>query len=472
MYKIICSGIVNEGEIMRDLVEPFQSRILGIIYYLTIHHDSIDELSCAKFNATSKATAIKDLEYIHENYGHYFNAEYNNNILKFNNRSVGLLRKVSHKILMNSITIQLFELILVRPHLSREMYSEILSISDASFYRQVRHLNEQLSEYGHSIKSSYGQYYLHSKSENDLRNYMANFIIESQQMRDVFTKIGYEELKSILQEHLFDQPDQNDDLSLHFITYYVYVSLMRESQGFYLDIEKPYQVLSEDQFPDYKVLKKYFTGLTLNSYQNIHYDISSRYFPWDNSDEKSRVIKSINDLTQEFMETFNCNVSDERIIQIITSAYSFMRKFPNSPELFVDRPEIFTINFINENPFFASKFIALLKKYDDQFENELSLLSSYLIYALATECPESYMAMEPLRVKVFSELGHKHQDYLVDILSYTFPNLVFVEDGYDLLITTSYDTRLSDRIISINDYPSNQDLVKIREFIHTYTLQK
>ena len=464
---------------MKFFVEPVYARILTSLYYLVIESPQLNIETCAKINETSQQTAAKDLEFIYLNYGEMFHAEYNNDVLSFKNRSIGILNAITHDVLSYSVPVNLLVEIMCHPRENRNFYTERLGISDASFYRLIKHVNKKLNASGHEIASISGKYFIKSKNEKALRNYLAIFLMQSQNIDDALLGIKFSDIREFFYQARYALAGTKDDSLMNYLTFYYFVSYLREYQGFYY-YDKYEECLEEDKdiisnFPDLAEVKNVCKLMTEKSYHTIKHDLSYHFLPWKTLEQKDFYIKHLSRLSTDICQLLPCELEEGFILKVLINALGYRINYPNAPEQFINRAQIFAREFAVDNPYFQSEFHKLFTKYDATFSEDFSKISNYVLFIIHINCPKTYMSLGDPKVAIRSDLGPKHIKYLKTVIGYVFKDFIFVsEDEADLIIATNItiDEAHDKNIIAINDYPSLFDLQNIRHTIQNLLTEK
>ncbi|HEY4537372.1 MAG TPA: helix-turn-helix domain-containing protein, partial [Erysipelothrix sp.] len=151
---------------MIELVEVSHYRLLNILDFLLNQQTSITAKEAAKLNNTSLITSQRDLKNFYDQFNTTIDLSYAKNQLKIERSCISKSCIVSRKIFSESISLQLFSSILYNPYKSRRFHCDHLSISDATFYRFVDNLNQNLESQKIMITSHKGDYFVKAENEH------------------------------------------------------------------------------------------------------------------------------------------------------------------------------------------------------------------------------------------------------------------------------------------------------------------
>lgn len=461
---------------MIELVESNQFRLLNILDYLLKNKQQISAKEAAILNSTSLITSQRDLKTFHSRYNFLLDTCFENNILSIPKISVSQSCIVSRKIFYESTSLQLFSSILFHPYKQRHYHCNKLSISDATFYRFVETLNTNLQTHEIKIVSKKGSYYIEGTSELHTRYFISLLLLETYGVDYEYEYFDFNEAKDIV-SNMMSSNHRIEETVITFQTFLLLAFIIREIQDFSLTVDdETKQMIDQEKlnFPSFTSLKMTYPQLSQKSYENILYSFAAVHFPWKTIEEKQIFEPKICDLYLDINEAINCIFDDEDMKKLLIYLVGFALNFNLEHQLLINRAEFFSDQFILEHPYFTNKFFEVISKHLKTFPVNMTFQAHFIFYLYLINCPQMYMNMDHIRLKVQSDLGKEHINFIQSVLKSIFKSIDFVDDDYELLIACNATNQIieDENTYVINDYPNQEDLTKIREKMKTVLIKR
>ncbi|CAM3562036.1 helix-turn-helix domain-containing protein [Erysipelothrix urinaevulpis] len=452
---------------MQNLIENPIRREMNIIKALVLTEKTMNDTDVANLNNTSIATARNDIMCVVEDYSDVFNIKKTGYTLEFTKKSPAILQMVLQDLLKHSTNIQSLTLFFFNPFENRLFYCESLGISEASFYRTVTEINNVLQMYDFKIVHKNHGYFIEAKEELQLRRFMVSIISESMPPEEIFIDLPFMTLYTILYTMTLEHLPFKFELQFSYYTYFTYISLFRETQGFNLNDDTTDIVYKEmDQ------LKPFFPELEHNHLLRIRQSLYYQLIPWSNEQEKYDIIESIDVMIKEVFDLNKINYDLDTYNRLMFSSiviYASFNTYPNVYTLVFDRIEIFTDQLKRRRPRYYYRFVETVYNTKNILELDLDPLVDQLLFWFHLISPDLYQIEKTVTTKIYSDIGHDHKLFYESVIQKMFENIVIlendVEDDPDFIISNFHiDNPLIPSII-IRDYPLKEDLLNIYNFI-------
>lgn len=453
---------------MKNLIEYPVLREMKIIQTLVVEKEFLTDHEIVLLNNCSIATARNDIEMIYNKYQDVFDVAINSHKIEFKNKSVSTLREVMRELFDQSITIQILLNVFYEPGKSRQYHCDYSGISEASFYRIVNDINSGLNDAKFAIVFRSKGYYLQANNELELRRFMVSLLIEAKKSDEAFKEIPFETLYEILYKHTLKELPYKYEMQFYYYTFYAYVTLLRESQGFTTEIDSVDNLYIEE----YSLLKGFFPSLNPSHLIVLRQTLLAQIYPWKSESEKQRMHFAfeyfIDDIKKRNKHICTQDMHDQLmfISHCTLARHNF---FPEPYILMFDRTEIFSSLFAIKNPSYYKEFFDSLQYTSHILNKDLESIGNQLLFWFHMICPSLYLSPQQPQVRIVSDIGKEHELFLKDVFSSLFLSINILDDKDDTIadfIISNYTIEESDsQVIYIRDYPLKEDLLLIYDQI-------
>ena len=479
MKKKIKKNLIIEvrkgDDTMIELLNPATRRAYEIVIIL-FSSDSwvtLDEIA-EKFSV-SKRTISNDLTFIKHKWGKDLKIQSSKKYgIKLENANKYYFYEIGRDIFTNSLEYSLIINIFLYPNKSILFHTNKLFISESTLNRLFIKINAFLIKENILIVKKNNCYQLISNSESHTRHVIASLLQElrNPHQNNYYLDIKYEEIYNYFDESNYI--DYNNHVFTLYYSFLFIVSVIRESQNYCLD--KSILYTEEMVNPTFlKTMQKKVK--TLNNYNMIH-KMNSLAFV---KSEANKIIEKGRDgehlykftILSKVLKTYNIEYEDKDIHDLVVeidNSYSLYKEFIFKPSLLFMRINWFYKEFKENSKYLNDLIIDELKATTKFDGKNLEYLVPIIVFWLCLMYPEITLNILEKRIMIKTDLGIKHNKYLLDKLKEYFngkQNVKFVidnddEENIDLIITNinSY-TNSNVNIYFINDFLNFTDLQKI-----------
>ncbi|MBO0476104.1 helix-turn-helix domain-containing protein [Vagococcus sp. DIV0080] len=431
---------------MDNILEDKLQRKLQLINLLTTSEEkqTIDSLS-TKLDI-SKPTIQRDIDYLNKHFNNHFSITLESNEYYIDQMNKDEMTYLQFLIIKDSLNLKLLTTFLLHPFEKIKFYSSKLQISSSNIYKMIKHINTSLDAYQIEIKNVNSKYFLNAHSEITLRRLFSICLIEI----NYYQIDNFEESVEVMA--IIDKLDNNlfNDMSLirTYYTAFIYLSHLRETQGFHLEnglIKK-----ESDYDPTQIIIDSLTTSPFLNDpmfYSRRLYRLKEFLDATIPDSQKSEIlyVLILHIYHNECSDQVPCSIFISRLNNFYSSLVK--KEYLNQPV-----EEIITIfsNILNLD----------LKEY-----------KVFLSYFLVVYFPEILGKRQKPTVFVYSKLSTSHAYFLQKILTRQFENFyefIIVKDHFFILenqnnhlFVTNDGYFKSENNFIINDYPKKIDLINL-----------
>lgn len=455
---------------MKEILSFQEKRIINILSALSLSEMPLSILEIQAMNDCSDRTVINDIEKILDLWGQKLQVKQLENTIVNENKSTGLLQECIYDVVKDSLLSNLLLSIFFHPEEKIQFHADMVHISVSHAQRSLTDLKPFLNKHKLLISKNKGRHFLEGSSEVHLRFFIRELLSQKQKITDSFpNKDMMMELFDITKKAFKDQGMVLNDLKVQEMTLALYLSILREKQGFKL-IDAP------DTFKDFTFKIKQtlpFTKDEILEGLNLFSDAVFVYH--QNLLLKERVLKysqiAISNLS------FHQNITDIKTIAETIYLYMIF-DYSNTVKLekLLDRSLIFGLQcqkMYKDNYKEVDKQIGFL---DLNLKNYIQGHLAQLIFWVSLERANSHIR-NTKSIVIVSDLGLQHASDIKNFLEEHFNHHYFDMESslqgfsqellkklklYDCIIsTTSITLETKIPIVEISDFISQHDLSRI-----------
>lgn len=485
---------------MRELLDTPTQRRLHILEQLNEVSDWISSNELAKENNASLRTINNDVSYLKENWYPYLLIETSKkNGVRLNTQPSSHIEVVYSYVLKNSEAFRLLEAVFFDTKLSIEKWGERLFISESSLYRITNDISASLLKYGLKLEKKPCR--VVGEDEFFARFFYTNFFTESYKITDwpfpSDKKTTVEFVKNILSRFVEDI-DENNVL---LISYLLNVSLVRQSQGFYIEgyskeyFNQPlYDSIAKNKINLSNISKDYSLIVNDKMIYDLMFSLFYHLINWDSEEENLFISKSIRNFIKSIRIDFDLTLTNKlsnRIEDNLKHIYLAHKVYPFHSHTIFDK------NFYNATaikelyPMMSMVIEHGLKKLEK--ETDFPWYTDYynrilcMIMIKWTDLPELLENKKrKVKILVMSNVSNDHADFVAKMVRNNFgsktivepydQSIIFLEDvpkshfePYDFILST-FDTNIlpEDKLVVIDDIPSDSDWGMVRKAINQH----
>ncbi|MFW8053344.1 HTH domain-containing protein [Vagococcus fluvialis] len=448
--------ILEEVFILINILEDKIRRRIEMIDILSALEREIPIENLANSLEVSKSTIQRDIDSLNENFSELIDIQLESNNVSLKKQNSEKLYYLQYNLLNESTNIKLLTEILIHPFFKVKEYADKLNASSSNIYKMIKRINMSLLPYQIEVVKVNNKYFIQTASEITLRRLFAIYWAELNSFNcQQLTKHDkeFESLKRDLQLDIYET------IKLTQIYYYsfLYISLIRENQKFYLCDTNPEYNNNDFYFKQERIL----SSLSYSPFSNN---------PLFNSRKLTNLKEFLNssynnhkdaDLLFKFIQIIYTNeISDQIPIHVFISKYrSFYISLKRHSHLYYPVKEM--INHISN----------ILKVDLDNYEVLIS-------YVLVVYFPDFLELNDKKTVYIYSKLSTSHAEFLQNQLETKFDtvyNFIVVKNKYFinenknkyLYITNDKSIELDNNFV-INDYPKRIDLLNLEQKLSNF----
>lgn len=472
---------------MFKILDNFSERLHRLSDILLTSDGKTDIKTVLGLLDISEKTLREDITFINENWGYIFQIDISDTgEISAPRISISSFSKLQPKILINSVSIRFFKTLFFHPHQKIGFYTEQLHISTSTFYKYLHLLNERMASYDIEIKNEQSNYFIYSKKEMSVRQFVAIFFLE---VSGYSTKLFLENQKNrLLRNRIVENYSYNNEsttqVNIAFYSKMYLISLERESQGFHIDdsssfIGKTAPLTSEET----ALFNQFYPNLTMTHIKSIEESILS-------------LRHSLNGYTDSHLEEtipfFLASIFDNFQLDKSREEFSFLLTYIKDlyiNKLFVGVPYFLIHNnyayFSHEarknNKWTISEITFLVNDLSINTGQDFSEYLHHIIFMLVTQLPEIMENKYQQHVLIVSENSKKHAEFLLRCIkgeltteSISFDHVHCIDEAsietvdidlYSLIITNSTSIHQNYKAILVNSFPSDYDIDVIKNYI-------
>lgn len=468
-----------EGNMLK-LLNTTDRNHYRVIMYLNSDarpHVSIADLSkechCSEkaiYNYLDQITQEWDSELkIHNLNGRYFVDHYNQ---KLND-------KILRTYLLRSTAIALFIDIILHPHTSNEHRMEQFFISESTYFRALRSINEEFKSNAIQIqRNGSDPVSIVSDQEHYIRKFVTCMVLElyGSEPLDAILKMNTAACMHLIQKVFEERGSYYDSLTLLFSVTLFAVSELRERQGFHsnLCIMEKTSVNNACFDSIFEGYRPFDTQVCIQSLSEVLYYHTPVLEPSITNAYTQKILDYV-------MEATNKKLSLKSQTFIKTTHQTLLNNYvlyPFKTSLFIDRVAGFMDGMNSERPWLQKQFLCAFDKVKPIIQFDPNLYLNDLLYWTIMNCPEILDSkFQQISVLCYSDLGVQHAHYIYTDLVRRFQlnerDFTVVCSGinkipqehYDLVIGNT-DIAQYSNVILVDDYPTQNQYLKILEALY------
>lgn len=471
---------------MKTILESYNQRQLDILYLLYSSNDWITTKEISTLLKVTKQTINNDIKKLNnlDNEKTIIETSLQSGV-KIGDMSIQYLNQLRTSILKQSTAIKFMQSIFFHPDKNINYHANRLYTSRSTLHRNLSHLNRELAYFDIHIKQSHKGLFLYSNQENELRRFLAILLHETfgfDNSRFINSSLLTTIDNQIQQIFSFNSYTITGDSKTYLQNLY-YVSLLRESQQFNLEVSKHF----DNKLRSIKPLKR--TACSKLKQMTDEDLARVDYFLLDHLSEStisSKDKENLKLIETDLRKTFANNLieTDENSLSTFISSLKMSyltvtRSFiPNI--LIYDQHQTFTDEVKKNYP----NLLKLIFKYVHQLEDiiETSLFSyiNSITFNLFTCFPDIVDVSYSEDIMIVSSHSLEHANFLkkiicnkIDFNSHYSHHLICTttQDDYystepKLIITNSNDVHTThSNSFLVNNFPSQESLTQLKRYL-------
>ncbi|MDT2834234.1 helix-turn-helix domain containing protein [Vagococcus carniphilus] len=483
---------------MRKLLDTPTQRRLKILEHLNEVSDWISSNELAKENNASLRTINNDVSYLKENwYPHLIIETSKKNGVRLRTQPSSHVQMVYRYVLKTSEAFRLLESMFFDTTLSIEKWGEKLYISESSLYRITGSMSKCLKNYGLILEKKPCR--IVGKSEFYARFFYTSFFREAYNMTEWPFPTNKRESIAFIEKMLNLLDFKLDDHQINQINVMFNVTLIRQSQGFFLEEDKIFQTLDPKIFKLFSdhsnllepIAQQYKIKVTDKMIHDLVLTIFLHNNNWKSDEEKLLITKEINNFIKTLRNVFDLKLSNsvsDKMESKMKHLYLYHQLYPFRNFVIFDQ-HLYDGMVIKERFPMLNKVVEhglgeMEKNTNFPWKTSFHYVILYWIMMKWGDLPTILESKkEKAKILVMSNLGYEHSEFLTKQIKSNFeakieiskyegrilfldevPNSAFKE--YDLLIT-NFNTDLlpNDKLVVVDDIPSNANWGTIRRSI-------
>lgn len=483
---------------MRSLLDTPTQRRLNILEQLNQASGWINSNQLAENNHASLRTINNDISYLREHwYPKLIIETSKKNGIRLKTQPNTHISLVYQHILKNSDAFRLLEAVFFDTTLSIEKWGERLFISESSLYRITNDIAQIIKLYGLNLEKKTCK--IIGDDEFYVRFFYSNFFCEAHDMTEwpfpSDKKTTIEFVKRITAH--FDIAV--DDRDLLDIAYVLNVSLVRQSQGFFItgySDDLFTQQMKDSLHDSLDVLQPLADtyGVTLDEkvMTDLMFALYYHLINWDSEEEYLFISEQINQLLKNVRSVFDLTLTNElssRIESYMTHLYLMHKVYP-FPDYTIFNQHFYNAIAIRQlfplmSLVIEKELIKLENSTNFPWHTDYYYVILYTLMIKWSDLP--YLLekkKEKVKVLVISDFSSDHSEFLADMIENKFGQKAIVDnftdsviflndlpddyfDAYDIIVSTICSNSLPDeKLISIDNIPSDSNWREIRQAIN------
>lgn len=445
---------------MKDVLEIKLSRQIKLLEILKINENgfSIEELS--DLLKSSKSTVLNEINFLNETYLDYLFVEKKGRHFSLAQITSEKILYVQSQILKQSKNIRLLTQLLMNPFNSIKFYAKKIGLSQSNTYKSIIKINKLLREYKIEIVTVNNLYFINSFSEKMFRDLFTLFWVETNHF-NVKEHSPFEYEKIFLDTYLDSNLYDDIEITQRYYKAYIFISYMRESQGFFIKNIANNRDTDEEKMEVILSSMNYSPFVDNPFFDNRNFDRLKIYLQEHILKDKTRSV--------------------EPLFRIIRRIYENEISFQLPFMLFINPLSQF-YSVLQQNQYYFQKITTIIKEISSIINMNIDKYKQLLAYVLVVHYPEAVKTNEQHIVYVLSTLSENHSTFLVNLLDnqnevlyklkrITNKNFHRFDQKQNLFITNDTHLTLPNQII-INDFPSEIEIVQIKEQIKAFLQAK
>lgn len=482
---------------MRELLDTPTQRRLNILEYLNevSHWTSSNEL--AKINNASLRTINNDISYLKENwYPNLLIETSKKNGIRLRTPPSSHVQIVYSYVLKSSESFRLLESVFFNTTYSLEKWGEQLYISESSLYRITNAISQSLQKYGLTLEKRPCR--IIGEKEEYVRFFYASYFREAYNITDWPFEANKRESVSFIENILSAFNIELDGNTILLISYILNVSLIRQSQGFFIESidkslfsQKMYDAVTENPVSLSHLAEQYGLQLSEEGIYDLLYMLFFYIVNWDSEEEKLILTKEINHFVKCIRDAFDLTLTNQLSNKIETAMkklYLYHKVYPFRNYIIFDRyfynghaiKELFgSLNSVVEQG---------LKKMEKETGFPWASQYHYVVLCFVmikwTDLPEILESKkQKANVLVMSSISNDHTYFLTEMINKNFEEktvltpyerpVIFLNEEspdyfaqYDVIVSTFQTTILpKEKLVVVDDIPSDLNWGMIRRAI-------
>ncbi|GCF93892.1 hypothetical protein NRIC_17830 [Enterococcus florum] len=483
---------------MKNLLKTTIQRRISIIGILRDFIDWQDPQLLANLLDCSVKTLLSDVEAINHDWHGKIGIEYSRTKgLRLEDSMQNMIRPLTADIMEDSESFQFIEGIFFYPNEDVDFWMKELYISEATFYRMVRQIDEVLSRKDLVLKRK--PFRIVAEDERWVRIFYVQFFLEKYGLNSWPFKTDRSRMLEFVQEssQTFDIIlNDRDKMEYSFL---LSIIIIRCYQGFEMSDEtipkveeSIYEELQELYPSAEKAVEGTPFGVSKKWYQEVVHSLFFDCFVTDQNGDAERVRTEIEDFLSQLIMTFKIPLhenSQKRIVQKMMRIYHGFQVYPQSRVILFNEAAFFGRAAQRQYPHFTKKVQKLLVELEHQ--TSVPWFSQFYFAVLRCLFMEwlqlvHYLDVLSLKRKVLiiSDSGRRHGEMLADLVKsrffyqvetsvyddsiFTITEETFQKfERYDLILSnTAFDEYPRTNLIVVDDFLTDADYTVISAFIN------
>lgn len=483
---------------LRELLDTPTQRRLKILEHLNEKADWISSNELAQENNASLRTINNDVSYLKDNWYPYLLIETSKkNGVRLRTQPSSHVEIVYRYVLKNSEAFRLLESMFFDTTLSIEKWGEKLFISESSLYRITNGMSESLSKYGLILEKKPCR--IIGTNEFFVRFFYTSFFREAYNATEWPFPVNKKDSVLFIRQLAKNFDFELDDNQLIHMNYIFNVSLIRQSQGFYvkndsqnLQLKGIYDSLVKQKIELEKIAVQYKMHVDEKMLNDLIYSIFLHQSNWASKEEQILVTKEINQFIKTLRDFFDITLSNDishKIEGTMKQLYLYHRIYPFRNHIIYDSYFYNGTAIKKEYPVLNKVIEYSLKNMEKKtnfpWESTYHNVILYWLMIKWSDLPSILKdKKERAQIFVLSDIGRDHSEFLAKMILSNFESKADVDyykgsivllddekpadlDKYDILVTNFNSELLPEnKLVVIDDIPSSGDWGILRKAIN------
>lgn len=469
---------------MLKILDNFSDRLINILHMLFKSDGKLAIDKMIHELDISEKTLYDDFTFINENWEHIIEINISDsNEICAPKMSMSTFLELQSIILLDTVPVKILKTLFYHPNEKLNYYVEELHLSPSTLYKYIHILNQELVKYDIEIENNQSLYRIVGKNELSLRRFFTILFLEiSGYSSKMFLRSESNLLLKQRIETLYQE--NNESISTIQISFYAdlyYVSLQRESQGFFTPSSEHFTG-KITLLTDEEKKRLYDSDLSITEEDLYRLEsslLSLRYSLNKYTDE--HLEHTIPLFLDSIFETFKLDSNPVIYNKILTYLKDLYIN-----DLFIDVPYHLISNkyayFSNEanknNAWAVSEISFLVTHLTNSTQSNFNYHIDYILYVLITNLPEIMKNRTSQHVLIISDNSKNHAEFIcktiqtelnMEPISFNHVDCIYKDaaykmdlNSYEIIITNSFLIHQKVDSILINSFPSTSDIEKIR----------
>lgn len=480
---------------MERLLSSEMNRRVMLLNYLYGATDWLTSERLARSLDCSSKTLFLDCQYLEERWGEHLTIEVSKKSgIKMITAPHESIHDIYTDIIKEAPAFTLLESVFFHPNHESDYFEEKLFMSKSTLYRLLKKINVSLRD--RELKLSQKTFFLSGKTERQIRYFFSAYFLEVYGIH--YWPFSLDKGKILAFVKVINQQFQLQltDIQIIHMVFSIAVTVIREQQGFFVQVEKTDQeelLKEQQQMLCYQLEVYSFMELLSNDlpeywYEDFIYTVFWWNFGWRSTSEKQGLAETGQFFVEEIQQALQIPInekSEQKIVRLFQNIYALHNMYPFKKYMIYDRFS-YSSKSIRQNyvvfTAVVSKALAAEEKrkefpWSTLYKDEI--LHEVMVYWEGLPLHIDHLR-KVVSVQVLSDLGQEHAKSLVDQLEIAFQNKISISCQEHVLFESEQTEKVSadlyvanyspknikkEQLIVVEDILSSKDLDDLRDFV-------